>query len=224
MKQIVDFQISSNRMFAGSFCEMKLHPADPRQRVSDVRPGQFVQVQVPDSPHTFLRRPISICDFDVSAQTLTLLIRCAGQGTAHLMAMNPGDRLNIILPLGNGFTTSLPSGSKALLIGGGVGVAPMHMLGKTLASRGVDVTFLSGARTAGALLMIEQLSRIGCVELTTDDGSAGVCGVVTAHPVISDLNSFGAVYCCGPSPMMKAVASIARAAGVECEVSLENMM
>ena len=131
-----------------------------------------------------------------------------------------GSVLNLVLPLGNGFSTDFED--DALLIGGGVGVAPLLQLGKTLHQKGKKVKFLLGARTASDLLLPDEFRRWGEVYVTTEDGSAGEKGFVTQHPILQSPVSHLA--CCGPLPMMKAVAAIARSKELNCEVSLENMM
>ncbi len=185
----------------------------------DILPGQFVQADIPDSKKTFLRRPISVCN--VENGKLWLLVRIAGEGTRHLVESAPGDLFNIILPLGKGFSIdSHPS--RALLVGGGVGTAPLLFLGKTLAASGCDVNFLIGARTKSALVIINELIKYGKVFVSTDDGSAGSPGTVMDNPALR--RPYDMIYSCGPTPMMKALAAYAKAANVECEVSLENLM
>lgn len=220
MKRNLRFTILHNRMLSAGYCEIKVGLPDCGQIIPHSVPGQFVQIKVPNSPSTLLRRPISICDAD--SDSVTFLIRKAGAGTAHLMEMKPGEKLEIILPLGNGFT--IGNVSNVLLIGGGVGIAPMHYLGKKLSERGISVEYLLGARTADMLLLKDELKKTGTVHITTDDGSEGVKGVVTDHPVLSDNRKYDRIYCCGPAPMMKAVACRARKLSTDCEVSLENMM
>ncbi len=199
---------------------MVLSPADG-SRLPEMLPGQFVEVGV-ETPGVLLRRPISINDVDYEANTLTLLVRNAGRGTSALMDMKSGDRINLLLPLGKGFSTEAPQGAKLLLIGGGVGVAPLLYLGKVLKSEGFAPEFLLGARTAADLLSLDEFKNVGTVHVCTEDGSDGVEGFVTAHPCLSE--SYHRYYCCGPAPMMKAVAAVARSNGTDCEVSLENMM
>ena len=198
-KTITDFTIKSSTRLSETYALLKLTPADGSE-VTPAMPGQFVQVAVPDAPHTFLRRPISVNFIDRSDNTLWLLVRNAGEGTSRLCSLKAGEHLNIILPLGNGFSIPSAEGDmrRPLLVGGGVGVAPLLFLGQVLAES-------------------------GHVHLSTDDGSAGVHGVVTQHPVMHD-PGISRIYCCGPAPMMKAVAAIAREREVDCEVSLENMM
>ncbi|MBD5225709.1 MAG: dihydroorotate dehydrogenase electron transfer subunit [Bacteroidales bacterium] len=190
-----------------------------------IRPGQFVQVRVENSPETFLRRPISVNFVRPEENELHLLIRRAGKGTEALCETEPGDILNVILPLGNGF--SIPDNNDStsfhpLLVGGGVGVAPLLYLGKRLADIGIEPSFLLAAKSEKDLLLLESFREIGTVYISTDDGTAGVPGLVTANPALRD--SWSRIYCCGPMPMMKGVAAIAHETGVPCEVSLENTM
>lgn len=226
-KFITDFIVAANLHPSEGFSLLTLTPADGKQ-LPMMAPGQFVQVKVDDSPSTFLRRPISICDVDYGSNTLKLLVRAAGDGTRHLINLKEGDTLNLIYPLGNGFDIpspdNLPEDYKPLLIGGGVGTAPMMMLAKRLACLGVKVTTLIGARSEGLLLLRDELSEVSDLLVTTDDGSFGVKGVVTDHPLFSAESRFTHIYCCGPAPMMKGVARKAKELNIECEVSLENMM
>lgn len=220
MKYIHDFSVISNREIAQGFALLELQPTG--NSLPEIRPGQFVQVRVDNSPTTFLRRPISVCDVNTEQNILTLLIRKAGEGTAHLVDLNKGDILNLIYPLGNGFTVD-HSVKRPLLVGGGVGVAPMVYLAKAMKNMGVMPTILTGARTQSMLLMTDKLSEYGHVAITTDDGSHGEKGFVVQHSLLRDGN-FDKIYCCGPAPMMKAVANYARENDIDCEVSLENMM
>lgn len=186
-------------------------------------PGQFVEVLVDDSPTTFLRRPISICYVDRDANDLWLLVATVGDGTRRLSRLQPGSLLNCVLPLGHGFTLPDSSSGRPLLIGGGVGVAPLLFLGSVLSASGVSPTFLLGARSANDLLLLDEFRRYGRVFTTTEDGSHGERGFVTDHSILRQ-EQFGRIATCGPTPMMKAVARFAHQAGVACEASLENLM
>ncbi len=214
----MDFTVSENLSISPLYGLLKLTPCSGT--LPDTRPGQFVQVEVPNSKTTFLRRPISICHIDESKGQLWLLIRRAGSGTASLLQTKAGEMLNLVLPLGNGFSTSF-SGDM-LLIGGGVGVAPLLQLGKTLSKMGKNVRFLLGARSKADLLLLNEFKRWGEVFVSTEDGSLGEKGFVTQHSVLH--TPVHHIACCGPQPMMKAVAAIAKSNGIDCEVSLENMM
>ena len=191
----------------------------------EMLPGQFVEVRVDDSPTTFLRRPISINFVDREKNELWLLVATVGDGTRRLAQLQPGDTLNCVLPLGNGFTMAshLSPLTSHLLVGGGVGVAPLLYLGARLKEQGVEPTFLLGARTAKDLLMLDEFRRYGRVFVTTEDGSEGEKGFVTQHSLLQK-EQFTLIQTCGPTPMMKAVARFATQADVACEVSLENLM
>lgn len=186
-----------------------------------VQPGQFVQIKVDGSPATFLRRPISICLLP-KPDELWLLVQEVGEGTLTFCALEPGAFVNMLLPLGTGFSQP-PHPSTCLLVGGGVGVAPLLMQGKRLAEAGHRVVFLLGGRTRTDLVMQEDFATYGEVYVTTEDGSMGEKGYVTQHSLLQQPN-FDAVYTCGPKPMMKAVAAFAAQHGIACEVSLENLM
>lgn len=187
-----------------------------------IEAGQFAQVRIDGSKTTFLRRPISICSAKAEEGQVELLVRRAGAGTAALLATPEGASVNLMLPLGRGFSMPQNKDAKLLLAGGGVGVAPMYALGVQLKAAGFEPEFLLGARTATDLLLLERFQELGAVNITTDDGSAGTRGVVTAHSRWQQ--PIDRVYCCGPKPMMVAVAKAAQRLGAECEVSLENMM
>lgn len=222
MKKLTDMVVAENLRLSHNYALLKLRPADPAETLPEMYPGQFVQVDVPDSKTTYLRRPISVCNVDEQGR-LWLLVRDAGAGTHALVNLEEGRKLNILLPLGHGFTTDFAPGTKVLLTGGGVGVAPLLYLGRKIAEKGVDVHFLLGARSGADLLLIDEFRKTGRVSVSTDDGSEGTPGVVTANKAITE-GEADFICCCGPMPMMKAVAALARKRGISCEVSLENEM
>ncbi len=222
MKQLTDFTVIAVDHYGDLYSRLRVTPKDPYKPFPAIQPGQFVQIAV-EAPGVLLRRPISINDVDPDARTIDLLIRRAGRGTAALSALTPGATLNILLPLGNSYTvTDIPATSRLLLIGGGVGVAPLLYLGRCLAQKGLKPEFLLGARSASDLLLLDEFAALGTVHVSTEDGSMGEKGFVTVHSALT--TPVDRIYCCGPSPMMKAVAAIARDKGITCEVSLENMM
>lgn len=192
------------------------------QQMPEMLPGQFVEVRIDNAPDVFLRRPISIHFFDPQRNLLYLMVQVVGKGTKRMAALNVGDVLNLILPLGNTF--SIPeSPQRLLLVGGGVGVAPLLYLGAELKKKGHRVTFLLGARTANDLLRMEAFKGYGDVYVTTEDASLGEKGFVTQHSLLQQQN-FDFIYTCGPTPMMQAVARYAKEKGISCEASLENTM
>ena len=231
-KYVLDLAVRSVERLHERYVLIKLTHSEP---LPAMLPGQFVEVRVDGSPSTFLRRPISINFVDKEQNELWLLVATVGDGTRWMASLKAGDTLNCMLPLGNGWTLSRPTeGSltplphregqgESLLIGGGVGVAPLLYLGKQLKESGAEPTFLLGARTKNDLLMLGEFEKYGRVLVTTEDGSEGERGVVTNHSVLQQ-ECFDLIHCCGPTPMMKAVARYAREKGICCEVSLENLM
>ena len=222
-KYIIDLSVVEVRRLHERYVLLRL--TDPRQTLPPMLPGQFVEVRVDGSPATFLRRPISICNVDTRQNELWLLVATVGDGTRRMAMLAPGDTLNCVLPLGNGFsvTSNHSTLTSHLLIGGGVGVAPLLYLGAELRRQGQEPVFLLGARRDTDLLLLDEFSRLGRVLITTEDGSAGERGFVTQHSVLQQ-EHFDNIMTCGPTPMMKAVARYAREKGICCEASLENMM
>jgi dihydroorotate dehydrogenase electron transfer subunit len=191
-------------------------------KLPEMRPGQFVQAKVEGSPETFLRRPLSVHDVDYSTNTLKILIQIVGKGTEKLSLLNKGDRLNVIYPLGNSFNLPSP-GMKALLVGGGCGIAPLLFLGRYLKSNGYTPDILLGFRNSQRIIEYEEYRKIGRVFLTTEDGSEGEKGFVADHSLLKS-EIYDKIYCCGPDQMMKSIAKFCGTNKTECEVSLENLM
>ena len=158
--------------------------------------GQFVNIQLSGK---FLRRPISVCDWN--EDTLTIVYKVVGHGTEQMSAMKEGEKLDILTGLGNGYDLSL-AGEHPVLIGGGVGVPPMYGAAKRLAEMGIKATVILGFNTSSEIFYEEEFKTLGCdVIVTTVDGSYGVKGFVTnALP-----ESYTYFYTCGPEPMLKAV-------------------
>lgn len=219
-KYLLDLTVVSNERLSDRHILLKLTSSAP---LPEMIPGQFVEVRIDHSPSTFLRRPISINYVDRSRNELWLLVALVGDGTRTLAALGSGDVVNCLLPLGNGFTLPSSSDESLLLVGGGVGIAPLLFFGREAKDRGARVSFLLGARTASDLLELDLFKDLGSVYVTTEDGSAGERGFVTNHSVLSR-EAFTRISMCGPTPMMKAVAAYARKTGTACEASLENMM
>lgn len=220
MKEVKDFVVVKNERINPAYSRLTLSPADGG-RLPAILPGQFVQVAI-ETPGVFLRRPISINDVNAGENSFDILVRDAGRGTHELIQRKENTIINILLPLGNGFTTDAPSGVRLLLIGGGVGVAPLLYLGRVLKANGYEPEFLLGARSAKDILELDDFQSVGKVHICTEDGSLGTKGLVIAHEVMRE--EIYRYYCCGPAPMMKAIAKVAYQNGIDCEVSLENMM
>lgn len=218
-RQIIDVKVLDNREVSKGVFILDL---DTGKVAPDVDPGQFVQVKIEGSRNTFLRRPFSVHDYDPGSGILRLLIQVAGPGSKKLSGVGRGDVLNIVFPLGNSFDMPAPA-ERVLLVGGGCGVAPLLYLGKRIRNAGIEPVFLLGYRDREAILNTPEYEAIGKVHITTEDGSVGEKGFVTHHSVLSELR-FDRIYCCGPEPMMKAVAAYASQTGTWCEVSLEHLM
>ena len=214
-KYVLDFRITENVKLHDNYALLKLTPADG-QPLPEMLPGQFVEVRVDRSPSTFLRRPISINFVDYTQNELWLLIRIAGEGTRTLCGMQAGEILNLVLPLGSTFTLPENPTEKLLLVGGGVGIAPMLYWGKYLKEKGYTPHFLLGFRSDKDLLQYDQFCQLGEVSISTEEG------FVTQHSILEQ--HFDRLYVCGPKPMMVAMARYAREHGLFCEVSLENTM
>ncbi len=222
MKRILDFEVVDIQQLHKLYGLLRLTPTDSRRLPEGILPGQFVQVKVDDTKGTFLRRPISINMIDYENNEMWLLVRNAGAATDWLVNSKVGDIYNIILPLGNGFSMPESKDARILLVGGGVGVAPLLYFGKVLTEQGYKPEFALGARSSNDLLMVSDFEQYGHVHFSTEDGSKGQKGFITQNSVFD--TKIDIIACCGPTPMMKAVAKIATAKGITCEVSLENMM
>ena len=221
-KYILDLTVRSVEHISPKHVLIRLTDEQP---LPDMVPGQFVEVRVDGSATTFLRRPISVNFVDRVANELWLMVAMVGDGTKTLGRLQVGDKLNCVLPLGNGFSCQNAEAAlhKVLLVGGGVGVAPLLYLGAQIKEQGGEPTFLLGGRTANDLLMLDEFKKYGRVCVTTEDGSEGERGFVTNHSLLQQ-ERFGMIYTCGPTPMMKAVACYAKERGIACEASLENLM
>lgn len=181
-----------------------------------IRPGQFVNIALEGK---FLRRPISVSDYD--DKTITIIYKVVGEGTRQMCASAaPGTTLDLLTGLGNGFDCS-KAADKTLLVGGGVGVPPLYNLAKKLLSEGRQVTVVLGFNTASEIFYEEEFRRLGCeVVVSTVDGSKGVKGFVTTAIQERQLE-FGYFYTCGPLPMLKALYD---AVEVDGQLSFEERM
>ena len=218
MKKITDFRLIEKKEWAKS-TYLLLQSDEP---LEEIKAGQFVQVRVDNAQHTYLRRPISIHDVDYQNRTITLLVQRVGEGSNKIADTELNDTLNIIYPLGNGFTIP-EKNQNAILVGGGIGIAPLYYLGKMLKEKGIEPQFLLGGRSKSDLIMLEDFESVGKVYITTNDGSLGEEGFVTQHSIWKE-KKFDMINTCGPKPMMMALTKMARENNIDCEVSLENLM
>jgi dihydroorotate dehydrogenase electron transfer subunit len=166
-------------------------------------PGQFVHVKVSEGHDLLLRRPISICNIDKARRQFTMVYRKEGKGTTLLSEKKPGDKIDVLGPLGNGFPLErVKKGDTALLVGGGIGVPPLYELSKQLKLRGVNVIHVLGFQTEKVIFYEKEFSALGETFVATADGSYSFKGFVT--DVIEQLNlQFHTLYACGPTPMLK---------------------
>lgn len=227
--KVMDFKVDQMLFYTPKLFLMTLSPADPQMEIPVCHPGQFIQIRVPSDGGAFLRRPISIYSADKSS--MEILVQNVGKGTNSLSKVRVGDCLSLILPLGNYFSSPSElcpakgvSDLHPLLIGGGVGIAPLLMLGKELKADGIVPTFLLGARSKGFFPDLSKFDETGRLFISTEDGTFGDRGFVTDHSIISNIKDFDCIYTCGPTPMMKAVAALAKVHDIPCEASLENHM
>ncbi len=182
------------------------------------KPGQFVQIALPGF---YLRRPISVCDWQMGENgTLDLIYKAVGAGTEAMSRMETGTKLDVLTGLGNGFDVT-GADEKPLLIGGGVGVPPMYGLCKALLAAGKQPSVVLGFNTADEVFWKDEFEALGVpVTVTTADGTMGMKGFVTSAMD----GDFDYVYTCGPEPMFKAVYKVLDEKGVSGQFSFEERM
>lgn len=188
---------------------------------SAARPGQFLHIRLGETLEPLLRRPISIADADPATGTVSLIYRIAGRGTALLAKLQPGNEIDCMGPLGNGFDLSP---RRPLLVGGGMGLAPLLFLARQLCPRPMSV--LMGGRDSRELFWQDIFGDVcRSLHVTTDDGSLGLRGFTTDHlPSLLAGGEYDMIFACGPRPMLEGVARLAKAHGLPCQVSLEDYM
>lgn len=207
--QDIIFTIKSQRKIAKDVYEMVLAGDTSAITAS----GQFVNIKIDGF---YLRRPISVCDYDEN--TLTLVYKTVGKGTAEMSKYEVGKNLKILVGLGNGYDLSL-SGDKPLLLGGGVGVPPMFNLCKKLIDEDKKPTVILGFNSQEEIFYEEEFKKLGATVLvTTVDGSYGIKGFVTDAMKGLDYTYF---YTCGPEPMLKAIFNSSKTSG---QFSFEERM
>lgn len=164
------------------------------------KPGQFIHISI---PHFTLRRPISIASVDRTNETITLIFKILGKGTKQLAQYEEGMTLDALGPTGSSFDLTPPQDAPVLLIGGGVGVPPLHYLGQVLASKGIEVISVLGYQTAESVFYEEEFNKFGKTYIVTNDGTKGEEGFVT--DLLDQIDGYSQYYSCGPLPMLQAV-------------------
>ena len=214
MKNIFETEIMANFEIAEKIFRIEVYSPELAQVA---KPGQFVEVQLSDK--FTLRRPFGIAS--TKNDTIKMFYRVVGQGTKFLSQRNFGEILNVLGPLGNGFKNSV--GGKILLVGGGMGLAPLLLV----AEKNNSVDVLMGGKTAEEVMFWEAefISEAEGVYITTDDGSLGEKGFVTSFlSELLQVENYSAIYTCGPEIMMRNVALEAAANNIPCYVSFERRM
>lgn len=189
-------------------------------------PGQFLHVRVGEGYDPLLRRPFSLHEVDRLSGTVGLLYKVRGRGTAWLSARRPGDLLDVLGPLGSGFPPPPGTGS-CVLVGGGLGTAPLFFLAAELRRKGWKIVFLAGAASAAGLYRLEVLETLGLeLAVATEDGSRGYRGLVTEllAAYLRQRGAPAALYACGPWEMLCRAAKLGKDHGIPTFVSLEQIM
>lgn len=216
MKHCDNFVVSEKKFLNSSFFKLKLKS---KKTLPEINPGQFVEVQVNSDSKVLLRRPISINDVDSQTNEISLIIQTVGQGTKELAKINEGEEINLVYPLGNGFNIE---GENPLLVGGGVGIAPLLYLAKNFHAKGIKPKVLLGFRSQEQMIDLKEYEKYADVYISTQDGSVGSKGLVTENEIFTQ--SYDTIYTCGPTPMMKTISDYSLKNNIKCYASLENKM
>lgn len=187
------------------------------------KPGQFLYVRVNDTYTPLLRRPISIHDYDPSTKKIRMIYRIEGEGTIRLSRKQPGDKLDILGPLGSGYPIEkLGSNERVVILGGGIGIPPLYYLAKKLAEKGITPTILLGYHSKETSFLIEEFSKFGEVRIASIHGSLGTEGTVL--DLIKKKDEWDTLYSCGPTPMLSAIKKKWNNTSMKGYISLEERM
>lgn len=220
-KFVANFKVVENRTLNSTNFLIKIKS---ESKLPEIKPGQFVNVEIKEATEIFLRRPFSIFEVDYTDNTISMIVKVLGRGSKKLTEIAVGASISLVYPLGKSFTYP-NSDDKVLLIGGGSGVAPMLFLAKDSGLPVENVDILLGARTAEDHIDVSEYKKYAQLHYASEDGSLGEKGFVTQHSVFTtNLKAYNKIYACGPDGMMRAIAKEAKAQDVFCEVSLENLM
>lgn len=218
MKVVCQAEVICQKQIGPSIMELAFRAPE---MVKECKAGQFVHIKVGDSTQPLLRRPISLSDVDFTKEKISVIYRILGEGTEKLARFNAGDRIDVLGPLGNGFDLGY---KKPLLIGGGMGIAPLIFLAKQFSPQPVSV--LIGGRCREELFWTDYFKDCSdALYITSDDGCMGHKGFTPdILPKILDNQKYDCIYACGPKPMLQQIAQISRGTGIACQVSLEDYM
>ena len=215
-------KILKNKKVAKDIYEMVIQAPDIAKCS---QPGQFVNLRLSDKLEPLLRRPISLHRIDREEGTFAMLYLIVGEGTTLMSEMEEGQMIDVLGPLGHGWDCDF-EGDEAVLVGGGIGIAPLYPLAEELRNKGKNVHLIMGAKNEEYLTDIKEYENIGVdVRITTDDGSRGVKGFVTQ--VLEEMIREGIcdyIYACGPTPMLRFVEKSALDHGINGQVSTESHM
>ncbi|MGI6032815.1 MAG: dihydroorotate dehydrogenase electron transfer subunit [Coriobacteriales bacterium] len=219
-------RVISNRPVATGIWQMGLNAPKIAQ---SARAGQFVHLRIVKCPVQFLRMPFAVFAVHGNNGIVEIVYQVVGEGTRQLSELSPGSEVDLIGPIGNGWSAPAET-TRALLVGGGVGTPALYMLAQDLVDRGCIVDVAIGALSKDRFSCVRELETVcvpagGKVSLTTDDGSLGTKGFVTE---VSDKaiasGAYDYVAVCGPTPMMRNVVKPALERGICCQVSMEKLM
>lgn len=200
MKKIYDVEILANELIAKDTYQMTLNGID--LPLEEFKPGMFIHIQI-KTKGLLLRRPISIFSVEDKKSMLFIIYKDLGQGTHEMTLMKPGEKLNFLGPLGNGFPLK-EHGKTVALIGGGVGIPPLYELGKRLGEQGVHVITILGFRDEASIFCVDEFKTLGPVYVATEDGAVGTKGFIT-QILDEGFVEFETFYACGPLVMLKAL-------------------